>query len=504
MSEISGKVYLVGAGPGDPGLLTLRGRELLARAHVVVYDTLVNESILQYAPNAEQIFVGKRTDQHPLAQEDINRLLIEQSAHGDCVVRLKGGDPFVFGRGGEEAAALAAAGIPFEVVPGVTAGVGAAAYAGIPITQRGMSDSVTFVMGHGKGTSAPEFDRLPTSGTLVFYMGVESLAANMEVLRKSGRADATPVAVIEWGTLARQRTITGTLGNIAARSEAAAIEAPAIVVVGEVVSLRETLTWFENRPLFGKRVVVTRTRKRAGELVQLLRERGADVFEFSTVEIEATPDLVSLRPLSEYDWILLTSINGVDALFDTMAAAGQDARDLHGVKLCAISAKTAEALEQRCLRIDALPERYETDDVIRKLEDVGGVIKGKRVLMPRADIGRSSLPEALRKEGAEVDELQSYRTVVPKDLDSLATELLDYAPHYVTFGSAAAVRNFHEVLGPDRLLKLSNNTRYAAIGPIAATAARELDLNVTIVPDVHRIPDLVDAIVDFDASIQNG
>ena len=521
MKKSLGKVYLVGAGPGDPGLLTLRGKELLERAQVVIYDALIDAALLRHAPSAEHIFVGKRPDRHRLPQEDINRLMVEQAKLAACVVRLKGGDPFVFGRGGEEAVALSEAGVPFEVVPGVTAGLGAAAYAGIPITQRGMTDRVTFIMGHRSksagrsgslyGGGKPRLEELPRKGTLVFYMGVDAIEENMDAIHTSGRSLDTPVAVVEWGTLPRQRTIVGTVETIAGQCADAGIDAPAIIVVGEVVELSKKLSWFEARPLFGRRVAVTRTRERAAELVGLLQERGADVLEFPTVEIERPEPQVPLAPLSDYDWVVLTSVNGVDALFEGMAASGQDARDLHGVKLCAISAKTVEALSDRLLRVDVVPERYETEFVVQRLEEHdrasnrGSGISGKRILMPRADIGRSSLPKALRERGAEVDELQAYRTVIPRDAEAQAGELLRYAPHYVTFGSAVSVRNFREILGADRIAQLSGldarscHTRYAAIGPIAEVAAKEAGISIDIIPEVHRVPELVEAIVRFDA-----
>ncbi len=502
MKNAPGKVYLVGAGPGDPGLLTLRGKELLERANVVVYDALVNEALLCHAASAEHIFVGKRPDCHPLAQEDVSRLLVEQARRGACVVRLKGGDPFVFGRGGEEAVALVEAGIPFEVVPGVTAGLGATAYAGVPVTQRGKANSVTFVTGHASSSGPgepPSLDDLPRKGTIIFYMGVDAIEEHMKALRESGRSLDTPVAVVEWGTLPRQRTIVGTVGDIAERCTGAGIDAPAVIVVGEVVDLRDTLSWFEDRPLFGHRVAVTRTRERAGELVHLLQERGADVFEFPTVKIEKTREGEPLGPLSAYDWIVLTSVNGVDALFEGMAVGGQDTRDLHGVSLCAISTKTAESLSERGIRVDLQPERYETEFVVQRLEEVGGEIAGKHILMPRADIGRSTLPKALRERGAKVDELQAYTTVLPGDMEGLVEELMRYEPHYVTFGSAVSARNFCEILGADRVERLAEYTCFAAIGPIAAEAATELGISVDVVPDVHRVPDLVEAIVRFDA-----
>lgn len=504
MSKPAGKVYLVGAGPGDPGLLTVRGRELLERAEVVVYDNLVNEALLMFAPKAEHIFAGKRPDRHPLTQEDINRLLVDQARDHACVVRLKGGDPFLFGRGGEEALALAAAGVPFEIVPGVTAGVGAAAYAGIPLTHRGLSSSVTFITGHRKpeDEQTKPFDRLHLDGTLVFYMGVDTLAMNMQRLQELGRAPDTPAAVIEWGTYPKQRVVEGTIADIAERAREARIEAPSLVIVGAVAELRDTIAWFENRPLFGRRVAVTRTRRRAAEVVHLLHERGAAVFEFPTVEIDPAETQEPLTGLETYDWIVLTSVNGVDTLFERMAASGLDARDLHNARLCAISTKTAEALSARGLRVDLLPSKYETDTVVAELERVGGPVSGQRVLMPRADIGRSSLPQALREHGAIVDELQAYRTVIPRAADRLAEDLLQFSPDYIVFGSASAARNLHGILGEDRVKSLANRAVFAAIGPIAGKAAAEAGMQCAIVPSVHRIPDLVEAVAAYDAKIR--
>lgn len=490
-----GKIFLVGAGPGDPGLLTIRGKEVLERADVVVYDGLVNEALLRHAPKAEHVFVGKSPERHPLTQDDISRVLIEQAGKVACVVRLKGGDPFVFGRGGEEAEAFSKAGIPFEIVPGITAGIAAPAYAGIPITHRGKATRVTFITGHLENDDKDETKDpadFPKEGTLVIYMGVKNIASNVDAVLSSGRPADTPVAVIEWGTHPRQRTVTGTLDDIHAKCDRSGLTAPSIIVVGEVVSLRDTLAWFESRPLFGKRVAVTRTRERSATLIDLLQESGAEVFEFPTVQIATEDSLPPLETLSTYDWIILTSINGVDTLFEQMAAHGQDARDLYGIKLCAISARTAQALEARALRVDLTPQRYEPDHVIRDLEQAGGPVAGKHFLMPRADIGRSALPKALRESGAIVDELQAYRTAVPKDAQSLADDLVKFAPHYVTFTSAAAARHYHEIMGPKRIEELQAS--YAAIGPIAAQAAGELGLKADIVPEIHRVPELVNAI----------
>lgn len=492
-----GKVYLVGAGPGDPGLLTVRGRDLLERADVVVYDNLINERLLEWAPDAEHVFVGKSPDRHTLTQDDINRVIVELAGKHGTVVRLKGGDPFVFGRGGEEAQALRDASIPFEVVPGITAGIAAPAYAGIPVTHRNVASSVVFLTGHRNaetGCMAVPLERLALESTLIVYMGLRNLDALVEQLIQQGRSAGTPAAAIEWGTYNRQRTVTGTLETIAARCRGAKLESPVLTVIGEVVSLRGAVSWFENRPLFGRRVAVTQTRERSGELTGRLRELGAEVFEFPTVRIESEPaaDRIDVAP---YDWIVLTSVNGVDYLFDALRRAGRDIRALHGKRLCAISARTAEALEHHALVVDAVPEKYDAATVIASLEGVSGPLRGKRVLMPRADVGRSSIPQALREHGAEVTELRAYETVVPPEAEALADRLVSFKPNYITFGSASAARNFHRILGPDRLARLAGAV-YAAIGPIASEAAEELGIGVSIVPRVHRLTELVEAIAE--------
>lgn len=503
MNEAVGKVYLVGAGPGDPGLITVRGREVLERANVVVYDSLVNDALLRHAPQAEVIFVGKRPNRHALPQEDIHRVLVEQARRVACVVRLKGGDPFVFGRGGEEAQALAAQGIPFEVVPGVTAGVAAPAYAGIPVTHRGMAASVTFITGHldpSKDIRSVALDKLHLEGTLVFYMARKNLAAITANLMAMGRPAQTPAAVIQWGTSSRQRTVTGTLGNIPELCTAEGIESPVVVVVGEVAGLRKELAWFENRPLYGRRVAVTESRKGAGELHRLLRERGADVFEFPTLEIDAIDDPDPFDGVAQFDWIILTSRNAVDALFERMKDHGLDARDLHGVRLCAVGAGTVDAVADRFLRVDLQPDRPDATTVLNSLKEACGAIEGQKFLLPRSDIAPSALPRALRDHGASVTELRAYRTAVPQDADTLAAALVAYDPHYVTFTSAAAARNFHSILGADGVARISRGTIFAAMGPIATAAAAELAMNVQIEPEAHRTSTLVEAIVAWDAS----
>jgi uroporphyrinogen III methyltransferase/synthase len=497
MSQTFGKVYLVGAGPGDPGLITVRGRECLEHADVVIYDALANEALLGYAPRAEKILVGKSTDHHTLLQEEINRVIIEQARRVARVVRLKGGDPFVFGRGGEEALALAEHGIPFEVVPGVTAGIAVPAYAGIPVTCRGIASTVTLITGHddpAREESSLDLAELATKGTLAFYMGVKNLPQIAQELIRLGRPPHTPAAVIEWGTCPRQRTIVATLGTLHQACQREKVKPPAIVVIGDVVSLHTKLGWFESRPLFGRRVVVTRAQAQAGQLVRMLQELGADVLEFPTIRIEPVTTPEPMETPSHYHWIVLTSANAVEMLFERLEQQGLDARDLHGVKLCVIGSATAEAVRKRFLRVDLMPEKYVAESLLNALIECEGTLDGKRFLLPRADIARSFLPAELRKRGAEVTELVAYRTVMPETSETIAEALVSYKPDLVTFTSSSTVKNFCDILGPNRLERIKNRAAFAAIGPIATQTARELGLPVSIEPEQHDVPSLVQAI----------
>jgi len=499
MTSVQGKVWLVGAGPGDPGLFTLRGRECLEHADVVIYDSLANESLLEFAPNAEHIFAGKATDRHTLLQDEINRVMCDQASRGKRVVRLKGGDPFVFGRGGEEALALAKAGVAFEIVPGITAGIAGPAYAGIPVTHRGLATCYTLITGHDAEaleTEDEDLSQLLLRGTLVFYMGVRNLPRIARQLMALGRPAETPAAVIQWGTQPRQRTVIGTLADIASKAKDEAIQPPAVIVVGNVVSLQESLSWFESRPLFGRRIVVTRAQSQASDLVSRLHELGADVFEFPTIAIEPPEQMEPFDPIGSYDWVVLTSVNGVDMLFERLEALGQDARDLAGVRLCVIGSATAEAVRKRFLRVDLMPEKYVAEDLMAALLEREPELKGKRFLLPRADIARSFLPEELRKHGADVKELIAYRTVVPRTPEVMAERLLSYRPDLVTFTSSSTARNFHAMLGPDRIAELKETATFGTIGPIAAKTAADLGMTITIEPENHDIPSFVNAIVE--------
>jgi uroporphyrinogen III methyltransferase / synthase len=503
-SKRSGKVYLVGAGPGDPGLLTLKGKECLEAADVVLYDYLANPDLLQYARvTAQRIYVGRRGRGRYQDQADINRLLIERAKEGNVVVRLKGGDPFVFGRGGEEAEAVAAAGVDFELVPGVTAAVAVPAYAGIPVTHRTLASTVTFVTGHEdptKPTALLEWPKLAsTSGTLVFMMGMKNLPSIVRQLLSEGRPSDTPVAAIRWGTKADQQTIVGTLADIVEKAEAAHLEPPTVIVVGAVVRLREQLNWFETKPLFGKRIVLTRAQEQAREFSQLLAAYGAEPVEVPTIQIvppaswQAIDNAVT--HLSTYQWLIFTSVNGVRPFMDRLRAAGKDARALANLRLCAIGPRTAQELGTYGLTPDVVPTEFQAEGVITALADVG--IHGSRILIPRAEVAREILPNQLRELGATVEVLPVYRTIVPAvGVASLMQQLQDGQVAVVTFTSSSTVRNFMELLGGrDRVRPLLAGTVVACIGPITARTAEEYGVTVTVMPAENTVPALTDAIV---------
>ena len=493
MSKV-GKVYLVGGGPGDPDLITKRGADLLGRADVVFFDALISRELLQLAPRAEHVFSGKRGGRDATPQDEIIRRLVDAAGEGKIVVRLKGGDPFVFGRGGEEALALAAEGIDFEIVPGVTAGIAAPAAAGIPVTHRGIASAVAFVTGHedpAKPDSDLDYDALARVGTLVFYMGVSRLAEIADRLIAAGLAADTPAATIMNGTLPSQRTVTAPLAEIAAAVAEAGIAAPAVTVVGPVAALRDRLAWLERRPLFGKRIVVTRTRRQASALSVRLRNLGADVVEMPTIRIEPPkswePLDTAIANLARFDWIAFTSVNGVAAFFDRLAEADLDARALGGVKIATIGPGTTAALVDRGVRADCVPGKFVAEALA---EAMATDLAGKRVLLPQADIAREALATLLRNAGAEVVEVTAYRTLPadpppPELLDDLAAGRFDW----VTFTSSSTAANFAKLV-PDEA-----KVRFASIGPITSATARELGMTVAVEAKEHSIAGLVKAIV---------
>ena len=503
-------IYLVGSGPGDPGLFTVKGVECLRRADAVVYDRLAPEALLAYAhPEAELIYVGKKPGEPSMLQEEINALLVELGRDGKTVVRLKGGDPYVFGRGGEEALDLTRAGLSFEVVPGVTSGIAAPAYAGIPVTHRGLSTSVAFVTGHEdptKGVSDVDWEKLANGAeTLVLYMGVGRLTEISSELISAGRDPETPVACIRWGTRPEQSTVTGTLKNIAEKVAEAKLKPPAITVVGDVVALRgEGLDWYERRPLFGRRVVVTRARAQAGELSHELEALGAEVFEFPTIEIQPPGDFGPLdgaiRELDSFDWIVFTSVNGVEAFVERLGHHGLDLRAVpRRVKVAAIGPATTHRAEEAGLRVDVTPEEYRAEALIAALR--GDSFEGKRVVIPRAKVAREILPEKLREAGAEVVVPPAYESVPSSEGKQRLEELLEKGEiDCVTFTASSTVQNFVRAFGGEEAARLLSGTRVACIGPITAETARKYGLRVEAEAGEYTIPGLVDAVVELFAA----
>jgi uroporphyrinogen III methyltransferase/synthase len=486
-----GIVYLVGAGPGDPALMTRRSLELLASADVVLHDRLIPPGALAVAgPDAELRDVGKRPGEPALSQEEINALLVELGRAGRRVVRLKGGDPFVFGRGGEEARALAEAGVAFEVVPGVSAGIAAPAYAGIPVTDREAASAVALVTGHedpDKPESAIDWDALARfPGTLVFYMGVRNLPAIAERLVAGGRDPGEAAAVVSRGTLPAQRSASGTLADIAER--AAGLEAPAVTVVGPVAAFPAALGWLERRPLHGQVVAVTRARAQASELASRLAALGAEVVEAPAIRIEPRPGPVELDSISEYSLVCVTSPNGAALLLDGLAERGLDARALAGARVAAIGPGTAAELARRGIRADVVPPRSVAEELARALESVP--VEGERVLVARAAEARDVLPDALRERGATVHVAALYDTVA-EDLTKATRQALGRSTH-VTFTSSSTVRFFADAGGLDALPR---QARFVSIGPVTSAEARERGIPVHVEAERHDIDGLVAAVV---------
>lgn len=508
-SPAAGKVYLVGAGPGDPGLLTLRGKELLQRAEVVVYDYLANPKLLRYVPReAILIYAGKKGGGlHAYTQEGINKLLVEHAKAGRLVVRLKGGDPFIFGRGGEEIEELAAEGVEFEVVPGVTSASAAATYTGIPITHREYTASVAFVTGHEdpeKKFSAINWEKLAGgAGTLVIYMGIKNLPDITKKLMEAGRAPETPVAVVRWASTPKQKSLIGTLGTISDLVMEAGIRPPALVIVGEVVQLRHRINWFERRPLFGKRIVVTRTRVQASELVSQLEELGADCLECPTIDIQEMDDYSALEQalpqLSTYDWLLFTSPNAVHHFFHRLQLAQLDSRALAGTRIAAVGTATAAILAQYGICADFLPEQFTGEGLADALIKQG--VTGQRFLLPQALEASKVLPEKLTESGAHLTIVPVYQNLpVISSGEELRDELSRGVVDVLTFTSSSTVRNCFALLAcqdASALKQLLGKTRIAAIGPVTAATLQDYGIATHIQPQQHTIADLVRAITSY-------
>lgn len=502
---MQGKVYLIGAGPGDPDLITVKGKACIEKADVVIYDYLASPALLKHASRtAELIYVGKKGGDHTLSQDGINALIVEKAKTGAVVARLKGGDPFIFGRGGEEAEVLVSAKIPYEIVPGVTSAVAAAAYAGIPLSHRKLTSTIAFITGHEDPTkeeSSINWSALARGiGTLVFFMGVKNLPKITQQLIDNGKSPQTPVALIRWGTTPNQVTVAGTLDTIVAEVEKAALKAPAIIVVGEVVSLRSTLKWFENRPLLGKRIVVTRAREQASDLVKILSDLGAACLEFPTIKVVAADDTQPLKNaianLSAYDWIVFTSVNGVSFFFEKLFEQKIDVRALGHLRIAAIGPVTAERLLDFGLQTDIIPQNYQAESVVAAFRREN--VAGKKILLPRAKEARPILPVELSKMGAEVDEVTTYRTCQVRDnTDFLIKELGEKNIDLITFTSSSTVRNFKALLPPDKFSRLIEGTVVASIGPITTETAKDLGFEVHTTAESFTIPGLCEAILRY-------
>ncbi len=516
---MTGIVYLIGAGPGDEGLITVRGSQLLAEADVVVYDALANVRLLDRCrEDAERIYVGKKASAHSLTQEQINALLVEKSSAGKSVARLKGGDPFIFGRGGEECEALAKASVRFEVVPGITAAIAAPAYAGIPVTHRDFNSSFTLITGHEKeqeyqdpaaaaraadapaGASDLDWTALAKLPCLAFYMGAKSLPRICRKLIDHGMTPATAAATIQWGTTPRQRTVVGTIQALPELVKAAGIGPPALTIIGRVVELRETMNWFESRPFFGQSIVVTRTRQQSSDLSRALSELGAAVIEAPTIELEAPGEWSAvdeaLEHIDEYDWVIFTSANGVKFVRQRLLETVRDARAFYGVKIAAIGDATAAAIRQQlCLNVDLCPETFVAEALADALAS-GGEVAGRRFLLFRADIARPLLVERLTQEGAaRVSDISVYHTRAATSLPAAFLAALDAGEvSWITFTSSSTARNLVALLTPAQRERLPG-IRLASIGPITTRTLKDLGLTPHVQAEIYNIPGLVQSML---------
>jgi uroporphyrinogen III methyltransferase / synthase len=500
------QVYLVGAGPGDPDLISVRGRRLLEQADVVIYDRLIDPALLAHtSADAELVYVGKRTADHTVPQDDINHLLVRYAGEGRVVVRLKGGDPFIFGRGGEEALVLEQAGVPFEVVPGISSGYSVPAYAGIPVTFRGITSHVIFLTGHEdptKDTAQVDWDRMASYlGTLVIFMGVKNLPQVVEELKKRGRAGDTPIALIRYGTLPRQQTVTGILDDIVEKVRTAGLRPPAITVIGEVVGLRERLRWYEARPLFGRRVVVTRPRTQAAGQIQQLRDLGAEVVAFPTIRIEpllASPEIERMRgDIDRYDLIIFTSVNGAHCFFERLRDSGLDARRLANARVVAVGPKTAAACRRYGVIPDVRPDSFIAEGVLEALRD--HELTGARVLIPRARKGRELLPEALRAAGAEVHDIALYDTVPEEQSPEAVAAAVE--ADFVTFTSSSSAQNFAALLHAAGEGEALARVRAASIGPATSETVRAEGMELVLEAEEYTVEGLVAALVSHCLSV---
>lgn len=497
-----GKVYLIGAGPGDPGLITLKGIQCLQKAEVVIYDHLVSDEILNYAKTTvRMIYAGKEGGKHTLTQDQINQALVTEAEKGLTVARLKGGDPFIFGRGGEEVEILAERGIPFEVVPGVSSAVAVPAYAGIPLTHRSHSSTVAFITGHEdptKDESHIDWQSLSGIETLVFLMGVKNLPNITASLIAAGKSPTTPAALIRWGTTPEQETLTGTLADLAELAKAQGFKPPSILVVGSVVSLRPVLNWFETKPLFGKGIVITRPEAQTEEFLNLLHGEGARAYLFPTIQIAPPADFQdldqALQHITDYHWLIFTSANAVRFFFQRLNGSPKDLRDLKGILLCTIGPTTAREVEKYGVKVDLVPDTFTSEGILEAFGDHD--LNGLNILVPRAEKARDVLPRGLGKAGAKVDCVTAYRAISSgrkkEELDSWIKEgLVDV----ITFTSPSTVENFVKIMGSD--YTLPSEIKIACIGPVTAEATRKAGLPVDILQERYTVPALIARLVEY-------
>jgi uroporphyrinogen III methyltransferase/synthase len=482
--------YLIGAGPGDPSLITVKGQKILARADVILYDHLANDRLLEFAPpHAERIYVGKKRAKHELTQEEISSIMVDRARQGLTVVRLKGGDPFIFGRGGEEVEALASAGLPFEIVPGVTTPLGIAAYTGVPLTHREHSSAVTFVTGHN--VESIDWGKVGAAETIVLFMGLVNFPAIAQALIAKGRSPQTPAMAVRWATRPDQETIVGTLENLAGRLAEAGLKPPATIIVGEVVALRDKFNWYERLPLFGQKIVVTRDRHQAGELADPLEALGAEAMLLPAIEIREAANPAPLDEaiarLDSYDWLIFTSVNGVRFFIDRLDKSERDLRSLKA-RIAAIGPATKAAVEALHLKVDVMPKEYVAESLVESF--AGEDLRWRRVLLPRAAVARDLVPLELSRLGATVDVMDAYQSVPPADLAARAQAILARRPHWITFTSSSTVTNFVEAAGREAVA----GVKIASIGPITSATLREHGIEPTVEAQPHTISGLIEAI----------
>jgi uroporphyrinogen III methyltransferase / synthase len=486
-----GKVFLVGAGPGDPGLITVKGRKILERADAVFFDHLASDRLLDLVPpSAERVYVGKKRSVHEYSQDEISQMLVERARRGGVVVRLKGGDPFIFGRGGEEIEALCAAGIPFEIVPGVTTPLGIAAYTGVPLTHREHTSAVTFVTGHS--VEAIDWAKVGATETIVLFMGLVNFPEIARELIARGRSGETPAMAVRWATRPDQQTIVGALSDLAGKIAEAGMKPPATIVIGEVVALREKFNWYERLPLFGKRIVVTRDRRQAMDLAEPLEALGAETILLPVIEIRA-PDNPkplddAIARLASYDWLIFTSANGVRFFVERLDRSAFDLRSLKA-KICAIGPATRAAVEALHLKVDRMPGEYVAESLLEMFENDD--LQSARILLPRAAVARDLVPTELTRRGAVVDMVDAYHTVIPENTGADVRRALARTPDWITFTSSSTVNHFLAIAGTEAL----DGIKIASIGPITSATVRERGLKIDAEADPHTIPGLIEAIV---------